>query len=191
MFINWKQRELNLKIVYYGSALSGKTTNLQYIHGHTNPRMRSDLVMLKTHQDRTLFFDYLQLEMGEIKGLKPKFSLYTVPGQVHYAATRKLVLQGVDGLVLVMDSQRHRLAENRRAVRELERYLQQMGHGLESFPLVLQCNKQDLPSALPTEVLKACLGRNGVPCIPSVATEGVGVLDTLKTMVNELMRRLK
>jgi signal recognition particle receptor subunit beta len=190
VFINWKQHELNLKVVYYGSALSGKTTNLQYIHAHTNPSMRGDLIMLKTQQDRTLFFDYLQLELGEIKGLRPRFSLYTVPGQAYYAATRKLVLQGVDGLVLVMDSQRHRLTENRRATRELQKHLGQMGHSLESLPLVLQCNKRDLPSALPTEVLEACLGHNGVPCIPSVATTGMGVMETLKTIITQLIRRL-
>ena len=190
MFVNWKQRELNVKIVYYGSALSGKTTNLQYICAHTKPHMRSDLVTLKTQGDRTLFFDYMQLELGEIKGLKPRFSLYTVPGQPHYAATRKLVLRGVDGLVFVADSQRHCLAENKRVLVELERYLEAMGHRLDRVPLVLQCNKQDLASALPPEVLKDHLLGNGVPCIASVATRGIGVPDTLRAIINELLRRL-
>ncbi len=191
MFINAKRREVNVKIVYYGPGLAGKTTNLQYIHGHTNPRMRSDLISLKTRGERTLFFDFLQLELGEVKGLKPRFSLYTVPGQTYYAASRKLVLQGVDGVVLVLDSRRDRLADNRRSTAALERDLKQMHRQLEDFPLVLQCNKQDMPNALAPEVLKAQLGWNGTPCFASVATLGLGVLDTLKAIIHQVMYRLE
>jgi len=190
VFINWKLRELNLKIVYYGPALSGKTTNLQYIHAHTNPQMRSDLVSLKTREDRTIFFDFLRLELGEIKGLKPRFSLYTVPGQVYYAASRRLVLRGIDGVVFVADSQRDRLAHNRQNLAGLERHLRQMGHRPGDFPFVLQCNKQDLPDVLHPAVLKAYLGRNGIPCFGSVATQGVGILETLRTIINQVVREL-
>ena len=191
MFINHGLKEIHLKIVYYGPALSGKTTNLEYIHAHTNPQMRSELVSLKAQKDRTIFFDFLQLGLGKIKGLKPKFSLYTVPGQVYYAASRKLVLQGADGVVFVADSQRHRLTDNQKDLVRLEQYLEQMGHQPEVFPLVLQCNKQDLPDVLDPTVLKAHLGRNGVPCFASVATQGVGVFETLKAIINQVVRELR
>ena len=191
MFINSRQRELNLKIVYYGSALSGKTTNLQYIHSRTNPSRRSELISLKTRADRTLFFDYLQLDLGEIKGLRPKFSLYTVPGQVHYASTRKLVLQGADGLILVVDSQRHRLPDNLRTWIELQKLITKMGHRMEDFPMVVQFNKQDLPEALPPDTLRGLLGSTGARCYPAVATQGIGVLDTLKAMIGMLTARLQ
>src|SRR4030042_6735466 len=123
MFINWKLREINLKIVYYGPALSGKTTNLEYIHSKLKPEMRSDLISLKTREDRTIFFDFLQLEIGEIKGMKPKFQLYTVPGQAIYTASRKLVLQGADGVIFVADSQWSQLQENLVSLRSLDEHL--------------------------------------------------------------------
>jgi signal recognition particle receptor subunit beta len=148
-------------------------------------------VSLKTREDRTIFFDFLQLELGEIRGLKPKFSLYTVPGQTQYAASRKLVLQGADGVVFVADSQRHRLGDNWRTLADLERHLTQMGHQPEAFPFVLQCNKQDLPTALPPKVLKARLERNGVLCFGSVATQGAGVFDTLKAIISLVVRDLR
>jgi hypothetical protein len=191
MFINSRQHELNLKIVYYGSALSGKTTNLQYIHARTNPGMRSELISLKTRADRTLFFDYLQLDLGEIRGLRPRFSLYTVPGQVHYASTRKLVLQGADGIVLVVDSQRNRLPDNLRTWIELQKLVARMGHRVDDFPMVVQFNKQDLPGALPPDTLRGLLGSNGARCFPAVATQGIGVLDTLKAIIGILTSRLQ
>jgi signal recognition particle receptor subunit beta len=191
VFINWKKRELNLKIVYYGPALAGKTTNLQYIHTHTNPRMRSDLISIKTREDRTLFFDFMQLELSQIKGLKPRFSLYTVPGQVHYAATRKLVLKGADGVVFVADSQRDRLADNLISIAGLQRYLQQSGHSPEQLPFVLQCNKQDLPSAMDPSLLRRQLARNGIPCFSTAAIFGSGVLDTLKAIINLVVRKVR
>jgi len=190
VFINWKKRELNLKIVYYGPALAGKTTNLQYTHPHTTPRTRSALVSIKTREDRTLFFDFMQLELSQIRGLEPRFSLYTVPGQVHYAATRKLVLKGADGVVFVADSQRDRLADNLISMAGLEGYLKQLGHAPERFPFVLQCNKQDLPSAMDPHRLRAQLARNGCPCFATAALFGSGVLDTLKAIINMVVRKV-
>ncbi len=191
MFINRKTQELHLKIVYYGPALAGKTTNLQYIHARTNPSKRGQLVSIKTQEDRTLFFDFMQLELGRINGLKPRFSLYTVPGQVHYEATRRLVLQGADGVVFVADSQRHRLADNLVSLAGLQGNLRERGYDLRRhFPLVLQCNKQDLPTALDPLVLKASFGRNGIPCFASVALEGAGVVDTLKAIISQVVLQL-
>jgi len=184
MFINWKLRELNLKIVYYGPALSGKTTNLQYIHARTNPKLRGELVSLKTREDRTIFFDFLQLELGQIKGLKPKFNLYTVPGQVMYEATRRLVLQGADGIVFVADSQMSRLADNIQAFKTMHRHLQDLGLGPQRVPCVVQFNKRDLPNLAPVPVLKRLFVPNGTPWFESVATDGAGVFETLKATIN-------
>nr|NIO70838.1 gliding-motility protein MglA [Anaerolineae bacterium] len=158
MFINWKLREINLKIVYYGPALSGKTTNLEYIHSKLKPELRGELISLKTSEDRTIFFDFLQLEVGEIKNLKPKFNLYTVPGQVIYAASRKLVLQGTDGVVFVADSQWDRLQANVESMRSLQNNLRQLGYDPVHLPLAMQYNKRDLPDRVPVAVLEARLG---------------------------------
>jgi len=184
MFINWKLREINLKIVYYGPALSGKTTNLQYIHAKTNPNIRGELVSLKTRGDRTLYFDFLQLELGQIAGLKPRFNLYTVPGQVYYVGSRKLVLQGADGVVFVADSQRERLEANVEAVRDMRENLRALGFDPQTMPLVLQCNKQDLSNIIPPPLLQRRLGLDDVPCFPSIAIQGNGVFDTLKAIIN-------
>ncbi|MBN1979580.1 MAG: GTPase domain-containing protein [Anaerolineae bacterium] len=184
MFINWKHREINLKIVYYGPALSGKTTNLQYIHAKTNPNIRGDLVSLKTRGDRTIYFDFLQLELGQIAGLKPRFNLYTVPGQVYYVGSRKLVLQGADGVVFVADSQWNRMQANTEMIRNMEHDLREMGHNPHTIPLVLQCNKRDLPDAAPVPLMRQQFGRNGAPCFESIATQGNGVFDTLKAIIN-------
>lgn len=184
MFINWKLREINLKIVYYGPALSGKTTNLQTIHAKTNPNIRGELVSLKTRGDRTLYFDFLQLELGQIAGLKPRFNLYTVPGQIYYIGSRKLVLQGVDGVVFVADSQRERLKANAEAVRDMAENLRTLGFDPRAMPLVLQCNKRDLPNIAPVPLLQQRLGLSRMPCFESVATQGTGVFDTLKAIIN-------
>jgi signal recognition particle receptor subunit beta len=191
MFINWKLREINLKIVYYGPALSGKTTNLEYIHSKLNPELRGELISLKTREDRTIFFDFLQLEVGEIKGLKPKFNLYTVPGQVIYAASRKLVLQGADGVVFVADSQRDRLEANLKSMHSLEDNLHQLGYNPVHLPLILQYNKRDLPNRISIAVLEAQLGRNGVPHIESVAIHGLGVFDTLKKIIHVVVTKVQ
>jgi hypothetical protein len=191
MFINQQRRELSLKIVYYGPALSGKTTNLQYIHAKSNPNIRGDLVSLKTRGDRTLFFDFLQLELGNIAGLKPRFNLYTVPGQVYYSRTRKLVLQGADGVVFVADSQAQRLQANVEAVRDLGENLRALGVDPQRIPLVLQCNKQDLRPILTPAILQRSLRLPAVPCFASVAVGGQGVFDTLKAAINLVVADVK
>ena len=190
MFINWKLREINLKIVYYGPSLSGKTSSLQYIHSRTHPDRRGELISLKTREDRTLYFDYMQFQMGEISGLKPRFNIYTVPGQVYYRGTRKLV-KGVDGIVFVADSQAKRLDENVEAIKDLHEDLQELGFVPAEIPLILQCNKRDLPDIMPVPVLKEQLGLNGVPTFESVATDGVGVLDGLKSIVNQVVAKAR
>lgn len=187
MFINWKLREINLKIVYYGPSLSGKTTSLEYIHSRTNPERRGELISLKTREDRTLYFDYMQFEMGSISGLKPRFNIYTVPGQVYYRGTRKLVLKGVDGLVFVADSQIRRLHENVEAIKDLYEDLVELGFSPGELPIVLQCNKRDLPEIMPVQSIKEQLGLNGITTFESIALEGIGVLDGLKSIVNSVV----
>lgn len=191
MFINWKLREINLKIVYYGPSLSGKTTSLEYIHSRTNPERRGELISLKTREDRTLYFDYMQFEMGTISGLKPRFNIYTVPGQVYYRGTRKLVLKGVDGLVFVADSQSRRLHENVEAIKDLYEDLVELGVAPGVLPLVLQCNKRDLPEIMPVQTIKEQLGLNGIPTFESVALDGIGVLDGLKCIVSSVVTKAR
>ncbi len=187
MFINWKLREINLKIVYYGPSLSGKTTSLEYIHSRTNPERRGELVSLKTREDRTLYFDYMQFQMGRISGLMPRFNIYTVPGQVYYRGTRKLVLKGVDGIVFVADSQIRRLGENVEAIRDLHVDLKELGFVPSAVPMILQCNKRDLPEIMPVPSIKEQLGLNGIPTFESIAIDGIGVLDGLKKIVNAVV----
>jgi hypothetical protein len=191
MFINWKLREINLKIVYYGPSLSGKTSSLQYIHSRTRPERRGELISLKTREDRTLYFDYMQFEMGEISGLKPRFNIYTVPGQVYYRGTRKLVLKGVDGIVFVADSQTKRLDENIRAIHDLYEDLEELGFDPRDVPLILQCNKRDLQDIMPVHFIKESLGLNGVPTYESIAVDGVGVIDSLKNIINEVVAKAR
>ncbi len=184
MFINWALQEIHLKIVYYGPGLSGKTTNLEYIHQHLDPSLRSDLVALKTREERTIYFDFLQLEVGRILGKKPRFNLYTIPGQVYYAYSRKIILRGVDGIVFVADSQRERMDENLDSMMDLELNLIEEGQTLERFPWVLQYNKRDLPNIVPLFVMREKLNYFNVPDFESVATEGTGVFETLKEIIN-------
>ncbi len=191
MFINWKLREINLKIVYYGPSLSGKTSSLEYIHSRTHPERRGELISLKTREDRTLYFDYMQFQMGEISGLKPRFNIYTVPGQVYYRGTRKLVLKGVDGIVFVADSQVRRLDENVDALKDLYEDLKELGFDPKEVPLILQCNKRDLPEIISVPALKESLDLNGVPTFESVAVDGVGVLDGLKSIVSSVVTKAR
>lgn len=191
MLINWRQRELNLKIVYYGPALSGKTTNLEQIHARTNPQRRGDLVSLKTQGDRTLFFDFLQLELGKIGGLTPKIHLYTVPGQTYYEATRKLVLKDADGVVFVADSAPEQLGANLHSWQNLKTHLVSYGVQYESYPLVVQFNKQDLPNALPAATMRNVLRLNGSPVVSAVALRNQGVSDTLKAILNQVLVHVK
>lgn len=187
MFINWKTRELNLNIVYYGPALSGKTTNLEQIHARLKPATRSDLFTLNTHEDRTIFFDFLQLEIGAIAGLKPKFGLYTVPGQVYYAATREAVLRRADAVVFVVDSQAERLEDNRDAWRDMEGQLERMHRSLATMPIIVQLNKRDLPSAVPVAELRAALDIDAWPCIEAIAAQNQGVPETLHAAMRALL----
>ncbi len=188
MHINWKLREIDIKIVYYGPPLSGKTTNLEQIHNRMAGKKRSELVSLKADGDRTLFFDFLPLEIGQIGGLKPRFNLYTVPGQSIYQATRRLILEDVDGLAFVADSQRSRMADNERSFREMKRHLQSFGYRWYDIPLVLQYNKRDLADRVPESALQRRLNPDrGLPYFTSVAIEGEGVIETLKCMINTVL----
>jgi hypothetical protein len=187
MYINWQSREINLKIVYYGPALSGKTTNLEKIHAYVDPRRRSDLVSLKTQEDRTLFFDFLQLELGMIGGLTPKIQLYTVPGQAYYEASRRIVLRGADGIVFVADSAEDRLGRNRRSWIKMIEHMSSLGMVFNDVPLVIQCNKQDLPNAMPPDVLVKLMNVGRYPTLGAVAIENTGVSDTLKTIMRDVV----
>lgn len=191
MFINWALQEINLKIVYYGPGMSGKTTNLEYIHSKMDPSLAGELVSLKTKEDRTIFFDFLQLEVGRIKGKKPKFNLYTVPGQVYYASSRKVILNGVDGIVFVADSQKHRMDGNIETLLDLENNLREDGHSLDSFPWVVQYNKRDLPDIETIENLQKRLNYFTVPFYEAVAIKGNGVFDTLKAIINKVVANVQ
>ena len=190
MFINWRQKELYLKLIYYGPPLSGKTTNLEQIHKLVPPQKRGELVSVKTREDRTLFFDFMQMELNEIKGLKPKFKLYTVPGQVYYAATRKLVLKDVDGLVFVADSSAARMPNNRHSFVEMGKQLKELGRSLSDIPLILQCNKQDMDDAISTSAISRLLGIPESMAIPAVASTGQGTAETLKKIIGKVISRL-
>lgn len=190
MFINWELRELHAKLVYYGPPLGGKTTNVEQIHGRIPAKNRSELVSVKTRKDRTLFFDFMQMDLNEINGLKPKFKLYTVPGQVYYEATRKLVLRDVDGIIFVADSSIKRLAANRRTLQDMWRQLEELGRSPDEIPFVLQCNKQDLPDAVDSKLLARFLNLGDAVNIPAVATEGQGTSETLKSVIGQVIRRL-
>ncbi len=178
--INYAAREINVKIVYYGPGLSGKTTNLQVIHRKVPPEYKSDMVSLATETDRTLFFDFLPLDLGKIKGFATKFQLYTVPGQVYYNATRKLVLRGVDGIVFVVDSAQDKLQENIESFQNLEDNLAEYGYKRENIPIIIQYNKRDLPTALSIEELQQYINKYNLPWTEAVANRGIGVFDSLK-----------
>jgi hypothetical protein len=191
-FINYMAREINCKIVYYGPGLCGKTTNLQFIYERTNPDAKGKMISLATETERTLFFDFLPLSLGEIRGFKTRFHLYTVPGQVFYDASRKLILKGVDGVVFVADSQVERLEANQESVDNLRTNLAEQGYSLEKIPYVIQYNKRDLPNALPVEELRPVINPAGVPDFEANARSGMGVFETLKAVsklvLNELRR---
>jgi mutual gliding-motility protein MglA len=190
-FINYASREINCKIVYYGPGLCGKTTNLQYIFDSTAPQARGKLISLATETDRTLFFDFMPLELGTVRGFKTRFHLYTVPGQVFYDASRKLILKGVDGVVFVADSQEERMDANIESLYNLDENLRAQGYDPEKIPYVLQLNKRDLPNVLPIEEITAELRRNGEPVIEAVASSGPGVFDTLKAVAKQVLTELR
>ena len=190
-FINYSSREINCKIVYYGPGLCGKTTNLQYVYAKTNPDAKGKMISLATETERTLFFDFLPLSLGEIRGFKTRFHLYTVPGQVFYDASRKLVLKGVDGVVFVADSQIERMEANVESVENLRVNLQEQGYDLGKIPYVVQYNKRDLPNIATVEELRRLLNPKGVPEYQAVAPTGVGVFDTLKAVAKLVLTELK
>ena len=190
-FINYASREINCKIVYYGPGLCGKTTNLQHIFESTAPQSRGKLISLATETDRTLFFDFMPLELGTVRGFKTRFHLYTVPGQVFYDASRKLILKGVDGVVFVADSQEERMDANVESLYNLEENLKAQGYDLMKIPYVLQLNKRDLPNVIPAAELTAELVRREEPVVEAVASTGAGVFDTLKAVAKQVLTELR
>ena len=190
-FINYSSREINCKIVYYGPGLCGKTTNLQYIYNKTNPDAKGKMISLATETERTLFFDFLPLSLGEIRGFKTRFHLYTVPGQVFYDASRKLILKGVDGVVFVADSQIERIEANIESLENLKENLEEQGYDLDKLPYVIQYNKSDLPNASPVEELQEELNPNKAPSYSACAVTGEGVFDTLKAVAKLVLTELK
>ena len=190
-FINFAAREINCKIVYYGPGLGGKTTNLQYIYKQTADKQKGKMISLATETDRTLFFDFLPLDLGTVRGFRTRFHLYTVPGQVFYDASRKLILRGVDGVVFVADSQEERMDANVEALDNLEANLKEHGYDFHKVPYVLQLNKRDLPNIVSAEELKQGLVRKGEPVFESVAFEGAGVFETLKECARQVFQELK
>src|SRR5438477_9370019 len=188
--INVAAREIHCKIVYYGPGLCGKTTNLKYIHSAVPGHAKGDLLSIATETERTLFFDFLPLDLGQVHGFQTRFHLYTVPGQVLYERTRVAVLNGADGVVFVADSQRAKLAENVRSLQELARNLTQQGKRFLEFPLVMQYNKRDLPDALPLDVLEKYLNSMRAPAYECIAYRGVGVFDTQRTVSKVVISKL-
>ncbi|MBL4689623.1 MAG: GTPase domain-containing protein [Nannocystaceae bacterium] len=190
-FINYSSREINCKLVYYGPGLCGKTTNLQYIYNKTKPDAKGKMISLATETERTLFFDFLPLSLGEIRGFRTRFHLYTVPGQVFYDASRKLILKGVDGVCFVADSQLERMEANIESLENLRENLADQGYELDKLPYCIQYNKRDLPSVVPVEELSELLNPTRVPEFDAVATTGIGVFDTLKALAKQVLTELR
>lgn len=190
-FINYASREINCKIVYYGPGLCGKTTNLQYVYQKTAADAKGKMISLATETERTLFFDFLPLALGEIRGFKTRFHLYTVPGQVFYDASRKLILKGVDGVVFVADSQEERYDANIESLDNLRFNLAEQGYNLDKIPYIIQYNKRDLPNAMSVEELRRDLNPTGVPEFEACAATGEGVFETLKAVAKLILFDLK
>ena len=190
-FVNYVTKEVNCKIVYYGPGLGGKTTNIQYVYQKTSGDNKGNIISLNTENERTLFFDFLPLDLGEIRGFKTRFHLYTVPGQVFYEASRKLILRGVDGVIFVADSQVERMDSNLESLKSLEKNLIDQGYDIEKIPLVMQWNKRDLPNATSVKDLHDALNKWNVPEFEAMAVKGSGVFDTLKTISKLVLMNLK
>jgi len=190
-FINFPAREINCKLVYYGPGLGGKTANLQWIYDHTGTGQKGKMISLATETDRTLFFDFLPLDLGTIRGFKARLHLYTVPGQVFYEASRKLILKGADGVVFVADSQEERLDANLETLENLREHLKEHKLEFDTIPYVLQLNKRDLPGAMPVEDLAKQLQVKGEPIIEAVAVTGQGVFETLREVAKSVLTDLK
>jgi signal recognition particle receptor subunit beta len=190
-FINFPAREINCKLVYYGPGLGGKTANLQWIYDHTGASQKGKMVSLATETDRTLFFDFLPLDLGTVRGFRTRFHLYTVPGQVFYEASRRLILKGADGVVFVADSHEERLDANLETLDNLREHLVDHSLDFDTIPYVLQLNKRDLPGVMPIEALKKQLLLKGEPVLESVAVTGQGVFETLKEVAKLVLAELK
>ncbi len=188
--INYASREINCKIVYYGTGLGGKTTNLEYVYSKVDPDTRGKMISLATESDRTLFFDFLPVDLGTIRGFKTRFHLYTVPGQVYYNASRKLILKGVDGIIFVADSQRHRSEANVEAMHNLYENLESYGYDLSRIPFVIQYNKRDVGNILTLEELRAEINPMGLPDFEAVAIDGRGVFETLRAVSRQVVKTL-
>ena len=185
--INFAQKEIQCKIVYYGPGMSGKTTNLELVHGKVPSDSRGELTSIATTGERTLYFDYMPLDLGQIAGIRTKFQLYTVPGQIYYKSTRRLVLQGVDGIVFVADSSAAKLRENKESLADLEENLREMGKTMKDVPIVIQYNKRDLPDAMTVEQLEREINPNGFPHFEAIAPRGEGVFPTLKDLAGRVL----
>ena len=190
-FVNYNTKEINCKIVYYGPGLGGKTTNIQYIYQKTAGGSKGEMVSLDSENERTIFFDFLPLDLGEIRGYKTRFHLYTVPGQVFYESSRKLILRGVDGVIFVADSQLERMEANIESLKSLESNLLEQGYDINSLPIVFQWNKRDLPNVTPVEDMNETLNSTGRPFFESVAMKGDGVFEALKVMSKLVLMNLK
>ena len=190
-FINFATKEINCKIVYYGPGLSGKTTNIKWIYDHIKPENKGEMITLATETERTLFFDFVPIEVSNVKGFKVRFHLYTTPGQIIYQASRKLILKGVDGVVFVADSQEERHDANLDTLDDMLENLKEYDIDIEELPLVFQYNKRDLPNVLPVEVLRKDLNRWNRPDFEAVATKGIGVLETFKEITRQVLKKLK
>ena len=188
--INYASREINCKVVYYGSGLGGKTTNLEYVYSRVSPDTKGKMISLATETERTLFFDFLPIDLGEIRGFRTRFHLYTVPGQVYYNASRMLILKGVDGLIFVADSQRSRLEANIEAMHNLYENMESYGYDVETIPFIIQYNKRDLPDIMSVEELRSVLNPMGVPDFEAVAVEGEGVFQTLSAVSKLVVKSL-
>ncbi len=188
--INYASREINCKIVYYGTGLGGKTTNLEYIYSRVNPETKGKMISLATETERTLFFDFLPIDLGEIRGFKTRFHLYTVPGQVYYNASRRLILKGVDGIIFVADSQATRAEANIEAMHNLYENLESYGYDPDEIPFSIQYNKRDITDILPVEELRAQINPMGVPDFEAVAIEGKGVFETLSSVSKMVVKAL-
>jgi mutual gliding-motility protein MglA len=190
-FVNYNSKEINCKIVYFGPSMSGKTTNLQFIYSQTHPEGKGRMISLQTENERTLFFDFLPLALGTLRGFKIRFHLYTVPGQSYYDASRKLILRGVDGIVFVSDSQVTRMEANLESFATLRQNLEEQGYDLESIPLVFQYNKRDLANVCPLPEMEKALNPSGLSAFEAVASHGTGVLETLKGLSKLILKDLK
>jgi len=190
-FVNFATKEINCKLVYYGPGLSGKTTNIKWIYDHIKPENKGEMITLATETERTLFFDFVPIEVSNVKGFKVRFHLYTTPGQIIYQASRKLILKGVDGVVFVADSQEERHDANLDTLDDMLENLREYDIDIEELPLVFQYNKRDLPNVLPVDVLRRDLNRWNRPDFEAVATKGIGVLETFKEITHQVLKKLK